>query len=901
MIVDGISQEVTTTGIAESRGYEVKVGAKMFSLTMDKLYSNKLGSTIREVCSNAYDSHRSAGKGDVPFNIVLPTRDNEELTIEDFGTGLSNERVYKLFGTLFESSKDQSNGDVGGFGLGSKSPFSIADTYTVESNWEGEKTYFLNYKDSFGVPKISITGQEPTDAGNGIKIIIPIEHSERKEIEKEIRRQLYFFETKPTIDGVAPRDNWWTCAISDISTRKLSMNTTMYELPDQLFSASNLSHAVKIGPILYPLDTSRLSASVVALLSTFKDFAPNVDISKSYACSKVFVTEFPIGDLDISPSRESLSYIPDTLDKLNGYFSEFFEHEETLLVEHIEAQPTVIQRVLEFTKITSAQYLFDGVKKLTLGTDAFGNSADAKIYDVCNSYHSTKPQLVARREASTFRATVSARRVVDANTGTPTFINTDDIGQPCVDTESYVVWPKDSLRPLVFEHGNTHTNVSTMVTRELPMFSMHHLEDFGTRKHHLSKILLQSLFNIFYKVFEEPLIRPSLESLSPTFFFDDNPKRKKARIEKLTDEKDCFRHSNSYVITPADITDDAKQYTTMESIIEYIAQYCAVDVELVRSKFVKISDLEEPAVPAKPESTKIKVVKPKKAEGELCGVYWDTSSKGTATVQRDMTKGNLKLSMDHRDASVFLVVDILPDENFKAAYKRANYLGQLSKTLGIPVAYINNKTTEDHRKWLKENGGITPADFISDKIGVEVDTQVVDTIAMVLNEFMQKHCNIYEILDVAGTVVAIDDRYPLPALIEYMVELKEQQKERAKKANAIGGRYSSSTVQTFCRVFDIPFTPDEISEYMFEYIPEKFRTPGVARASADTKAKLRYLVSKLKKTVIHRDCLRKVVSKARVFNKKQEFKKPSFQLLTMLSLKNVKDVEDAKSVLKCIR
>lgn len=900
MIVDGISQEVTTTGIAESRGYKVKVGAKMFSLTMDKLYSNKLGSTVREVCSNAYDSHRSAGKADVPFNITLPTKDNEELTVEDFGTGLSNDRIFQLFGTLFESSKDQSNGDVGGFGLGSKSPFSIADTFTIESNWEGTKTHFLNYKDSFGCPNISITNTEPTEADNGIKIIIPLDYSERKKVDTEIRRQLYFFETKPTIDGRKMNDVWWTGGIEDLTTRKLSMKTTIYELPDHMFGATNLSHAVKIGPVLYPLDVTRLSVPIKNLMSWFKDFNPVKDIHKSYACSKVFVTDFPIGDLDISPSRESLSYIPDTLDKINGYFAEFFEQEETLLVEHVNKQQTTIERLMAFSDVISKQHVFESLKKLPIGAAAFGNEASDSMYDSLNTY------LVPRKEMSRFRTSVSARRVVDKETGTPTFINKDDIGQKCEEKESYVVWPEASLTRLVFSSHTTNVVVSTLVARALPMFSIQHLSEFcKTRKHTLTKIHLDALHRIFCQVFEEPILKSSGGSLSPVFFFDDDPKKKKARIAKLIDEKDCFLQGNSYVIVPTDIGDEAKQYTTMESIIEYIAHYCDVDIELVRTKFHRISDLAEPAVVVATKRVVPKQPKLKKAPDELRGVYWDMLSVGTARVRRDISKENLLLSMQQFEYSSFLIVEVGPEEVFKDTYKRVNSCHQLSQTISLPIAYVSNSTSEDNRQWLKENGGTLPLEFVTPRLGMSRTTGVLDAMLKLTYEVMIKEqYEIYEILDIASTVISIDDRYPLPAFIECLVELRDQHRELIKKTTIKGkGSASMSTNNTeiFCRTFSIPYASNEINEYMFGYVPDKFRTPGMLRMSADTKAKLRYLIAMLRDNKSERNCIKQLVSKARVFIKNEEFNKPSFQLLTMLNLKAVKDVDALKTMLKCIR
>lgn len=56
----------------------------------DKLYANKFKSIIRELASNARDSHDEAGVTE-PFVITAPTHSCPELSVEDFGTGLDPE------------------------------------------------------------------------------------------------------------------------------------------------------------------------------------------------------------------------------------------------------------------------------------------------------------------------------------------------------------------------------------------------------------------------------------------------------------------------------------------------------------------------------------------------------------------------------------------------------------------------------------------------------------------------------------------------------------------------------------------------------------------------------------------------------------------------------------------
>ena len=109
---------------------------KLLFMLSDKLYSNKFKSIIRELASNARDSHSDAGVIE-PFVITAPTDDKPELSIEDFGTGLDYETAKKTILMFLGSTKDYDDDktgqlasqSIGGFGIGSKSPRAYTPDY----------------------------------------------------------------------------------------------------------------------------------------------------------------------------------------------------------------------------------------------------------------------------------------------------------------------------------------------------------------------------------------------------------------------------------------------------------------------------------------------------------------------------------------------------------------------------------------------------------------------------------------------------------------------------------------------------------------------------------------------------------------------------------------------------
>ena len=122
------AQSKTEVQGLSSTSFQIKATSKAFQILTANLYSYKERSVVRELCANALDSHVQAGKADIPFKVTLPSKLDPNLTVEDFGIGLSKEEAIKLFSTIFESTKDQSNDQVGAFGLGSKSPFPLGPT-----------------------------------------------------------------------------------------------------------------------------------------------------------------------------------------------------------------------------------------------------------------------------------------------------------------------------------------------------------------------------------------------------------------------------------------------------------------------------------------------------------------------------------------------------------------------------------------------------------------------------------------------------------------------------------------------------------------------------------------------------------------------------------------------------
>lgn len=90
----------------------------LMQMLSKNLYSDAIGSTIRECASNALDSHRRAGNNDPIIVSFSTTRDgNYEFSVEDFGIGLDAEDVKNIISKYGKSTKRNSNTELGMMGL----------------------------------------------------------------------------------------------------------------------------------------------------------------------------------------------------------------------------------------------------------------------------------------------------------------------------------------------------------------------------------------------------------------------------------------------------------------------------------------------------------------------------------------------------------------------------------------------------------------------------------------------------------------------------------------------------------------------------------------------------------------------------------------------------------------
>lgn len=258
----------------ETKNFEVALTSKTFSVLFDTLYQDKIGSPMRELCTNAYDSHVAAGKH-FPFKVQLPTSLDPTFSVRDYGTGLSKADIMGLYTTALATTKDRTNDQVGYLGLGSKSFFAYTDSAMVTSWYNGEQSNYICSLDAQRIPQISHVSSVPSTQPNGLKISYSVKPQDVVAFSNAASKVL---------EGYRGYD------IHPIFNKdvKVAMEEVVYETDEILISRGGVGYLrIRQGCVIYPVNQRDLI--------DWLNYGYSVTIT------------VPIGTVEVAASREYLS------------------------------------------------------------------------------------------------------------------------------------------------------------------------------------------------------------------------------------------------------------------------------------------------------------------------------------------------------------------------------------------------------------------------------------------------------------------------------------------------------------------------------------------------------------------------------------------------------------------
>lgn len=290
------ANEAIVSNTGRTREFRINASAKAFKILSDGLYSNKIRAVIRELSCNAYDSHVAAGYPERKFEVHLPTLLEPWFAVRDFGVGLTDDEMYEVYTIYFESTKTTSNDYVGALGLGSKSPFSFTENFTVTTVKDGIKGIYTAFINQEGKPDLAPMLIEKTDEANGVEVKFAVENQYQfSQFHQEAAFVFSYFDNPPEITG---------------GTRFEVAKRSYYDrdiVPGIHYMGEARSSVAVMGNIAYPIsipDTIAKNESLFALLGCGLEI------------------HFPIGALEFQPSREQLGYDARTVEAIRARLEE---------------------------------------------------------------------------------------------------------------------------------------------------------------------------------------------------------------------------------------------------------------------------------------------------------------------------------------------------------------------------------------------------------------------------------------------------------------------------------------------------------------------------------------------------------------------------------------------------
>lgn len=309
--------EVTRSGSFSEKGFGIANNRKAFDILSSKIYTDVPLAIVRELSTNASDSHVEAGRADQPFEVHLPNSLEPWLTIRDFGTGLSPDVVADVYTTYFKSTRSTSDEFTGCLGLGSKSPFAYADQFTIVSNWNGRKFTYSAFKNEEGCPSLAMLSEVATKEHNGLEIRIAIKPGDVRLFLDAAQRVYSVFKVRPTIKG----------ATLTFDQRKPIVETENFSLVENQ-SGSRIT--VIMGQVAYTVDQHQV----------------NIELGY-YTQLNLFM---PIGSCSISASREEIHYDPKTIANVKKATKAAMDHAREVLAESVTTETTVFGKLRSLAK-----------------------------------------------------------------------------------------------------------------------------------------------------------------------------------------------------------------------------------------------------------------------------------------------------------------------------------------------------------------------------------------------------------------------------------------------------------------------------------------------------------------------------------------------------------------------
>lgn len=303
----------------------------MIKYMTESIYSNKIYAICRETMSNARDANTENSNPHIPITVKLPNDEFPTWEVSDHGLGMNPERIKKTFLFYGGSTKRSDNSQIGGFGIGAKTPWCYSEVFNI-TTIVLENGNYVRYQysavkgDTHTNPKlISLNPPEIVPAEEnphtGTKIIINVDPEDFGSFISETKKTCEFWDVRPTIIGQEFQYN-------DYEYSEQNSEFALVKIQDYYFTSR-----IILAGIPYNLNLNNLKLPYNTLLKIKKI---------------KFFLYFNVGEVDVVLNREELDYTERTIEKINSRIQTILDTVNTIITARVAEETHVFSAMTRF-------------------------------------------------------------------------------------------------------------------------------------------------------------------------------------------------------------------------------------------------------------------------------------------------------------------------------------------------------------------------------------------------------------------------------------------------------------------------------------------------------------------------------------------------------------------------
>ena len=279
-------------------------------------YQYPIRTMVQELICNAFDAMQDAGKEDEQISVELPHElNNNHFVVRDYGNSMNPDQIKNIYMRINASTKSDNNKAIGGFGIGSKTPWAYTESFILTTYVNGIERQYLMVR---GRETISKVYEGETNEPNGTKVTVKCKQGDSYRFNEAYQRAILFAKTKPKFNNVEPVE------IKEVF--KVCDKVSIVE-PNDFLNRGDIY--VTIGGVLY----------LTHNISNRFRYKSNYDLSK--ITNKAMVISLPVGAMtplqtreaiDVS-KQENISMFKSIVKRALKFLKDYIEREQSNVVD----------------------------------------------------------------------------------------------------------------------------------------------------------------------------------------------------------------------------------------------------------------------------------------------------------------------------------------------------------------------------------------------------------------------------------------------------------------------------------------------------------------------------------------------------------------------------------------